>query len=98
MTPQRKPEADRQYSEQLQPQNGLFRNPYRRHCKMKVLIAVVLGLAATSAMAADSVKVSVGHMCCGACKASATTGVKSVAWVDGCAIEGDVITVTAKGD
>ena len=63
---------------------------------MKSLL-LAIGLAAASVMSsADSVKVTVGHMCCGACKASATAGVKSVAWADTIAIDGTVVTVAAK--
>lgn len=63
---------------------------------MRLVLAAGLILAGTSAMAADSVKVTVGHMCCGACKASATNGLKGVTWADTVAIDGDAITVTAK--
>jgi len=53
-------------------------------------------LAASAALAADSVKVTVGHMCCGGCKASATAGIKTVAWADSVAIDGTACTITAK--
>src|SRR5262245_29482480 len=58
---------------------------------------LTIGLAAVTAIAgADSVTVTVGHMCCGACKGAATAGVKTVAWADTVAIDGTVVTVTSK--
>jgi len=64
----------------------------------KTLFAAAFVLAASSAFAAETIKASVGHMCCGACKAGATKGLQSVAWIDGITIDNDVVTVTAKGD
>jgi copper chaperone CopZ len=64
----------------------------------KFLLAAVLTLGASSAYAAESIKATVGHMCCGACKNAASTGVKTLDWVDTVAIDGDVVTVTAKAD
>jgi copper chaperone CopZ len=61
-----------------------------------LMLAACLVIAAICSATADSVKVTVGHMCCGACKAAATAGVKNVAWADTVAIEGTVVTVTAK--
>ena len=62
----------------------------------KALLAAAMVLAGSAALAADSVKVTVGHMCCGACKGSATAGAKNAAWVDSVAIDGTTVTVTAK--
>lgn len=64
----------------------------------KFVLAAAFLLGTTSAFAAESVKVAVGHMCCGSCKASATKGVTAVAWVDKVDIDMDNVTVTAKGD
>ncbi len=59
-----------------------------------LLVFCILALAAPAH--ADSLKLTVGHMCCGGCRAAATAGVKTVAWADNVAIDGDAITVTAK--
>jgi len=64
----------------------------------KYLMTSALMLVASAAFAAESVKTTVGHMCCGACKASATAGVKKLDWVDGVAIDGTTVTITAKVD
>jgi len=64
----------------------------------KFLFGAALLLLASSAFAAETIKAKVGHMCCGACKAGATAGVKKLDWVDAIAIDADTITVTAKGD
>jgi Heavy-metal-associated domain. len=65
----------------------------------KLVFGAAFLLAASSAFAAETVKATVGHMCCGGCKATATKGVQSVAWVDSVAIDdGGVVTVTAKAD
>lgn len=66
---------------------------------MKKLLATIAALIpAVSAVAADSVKVTVGHMCCGSCKAAATAGIKTVPFADSVTIDGTVATVTAKPD
>lgn len=64
----------------------------------KYLFGAALLLTTSSAFAAESVKATVGHMCCGACKAAATAGVKKLDWVDNVAIDGTAVTITAKGD
>jgi copper chaperone CopZ len=64
----------------------------------KLLWAAGMLLAASSAHAADSIKVTVGHMCCGGCQAAATAGLKKLEWADNIAIDGTTLTVTAKGD
>lgn len=56
--------------------------------------ALLLGFG--QAFAAGPVTVGVGHMCCGACKASATQALAKVA--EGVKIEGDAITLTAKSE
>ncbi len=61
----------------------------------KALFAAAFVFASSCALA-ESVKVTVGHMCCGGCKAAATAGLKSVAWSDNVTIEDKVITVNAK--
>lgn len=54
-------------------------------------------LTTASAFAAETLKVTVGHMCCGACKTAATSGLKKLDWLaEGTAIDGTTITVTAK--
>ncbi len=58
--------------------------------------AVSFVVAASGAALADSVKATVGHMCCGGCKAAAMNGMKAVAWADNTAIDGTTLTVTAK--
>jgi copper chaperone CopZ len=66
---------------------------------MKTLWAFcALIIPAGTALAADSVKVTVGHMCCGSCKAAATAGIKTVPFADSVTIDGTVATVTAKPD
>src|SRR5690348_10994905 len=66
---------------------------------MKGLAALCAFLISTSAaLAADSVKVTVGHMCCGSCKAAATAGIKTVPFADSVSIDGTVVTVTSKPD
>src|SRR2546423_10639844 len=62
----------------------------------RLLFGAAMLLAASAALGGDSVKVSVGHMCCGGCKAAATAGIKTVAWADDVAIDGTTCTVTAK--
>ena len=65
----------------------------------KFVLAAAFLLATTSAFAAETVKATVGHMCCGGCKSTATKGVQAVAWVDNVAIDDDKnITVTATVD
>jgi copper chaperone CopZ len=64
----------------------------------KLALAAALMLGTTTAFAAESLKATVGHMCCGGCKAAATAPVKALDWVDTVAIDGDVVTVTAKAD
>jgi len=61
-------------------------------------ISAAMLLAATSAFAADSIKVTVGHMCCGSCKAAATAGIKTLPFADSVTIDGTVATITAKAD
>jgi copper chaperone CopZ len=56
-------------------------------------------LISTTAFAAESVKVLVGHLCCGGCKGAAAAGLKNVSWIDTTVAEGsDTLVVTAKGD
>src|SRR5437016_3000921 len=62
----------------------------------RLLFGAAMLFAASAALAADSVKVAVGHMCCGGCKAAATAGIKTVSWADDVAIDGTTCTVTAK--
>jgi len=65
--------------------------------KLVFAAATIAGLlAASSAFAAESVKATVGHMCCGSCKTSAMSGVKKLGWVADVSIDGTVLTVTAK--
>ncbi len=64
----------------------------------RFLAGAAMLLLATTAFAAETVKVTVGHLCCGSCKAAATTGLKTVPWADSVTIEGTVATVVAKGD
>ena len=64
----------------------------------KLVIAAAFLLGTTSAFAAESIKATVGHMCCGGCKSAASSAVKELKWVDAVAIDNDVLTVTAKGD
>src|ERR1041384_6044846 len=76
-------------------------SPYRgfltRRLGMKRLLMAVCFLVATSGAAlADSVKATVGHMCCGGCKAAAMNGLKAVSWAENTSIEGTTLTVTAK--
>jgi len=63
---------------------------------MRTLLTAAGLLLAVSAAKADSIKVKVGHMCCGACKAAATAGLKNVAWADSTSIDMDTVTVNAK--
>lgn len=53
-------------------------------------------LVGTGAFAADTVKMSVRHMCCGGCKSSAAAPIKALPWVADVAIAETTITVTAK--
>lgn len=62
----------------------------------KLLFGAAFLLLASSAFAAETIKATVGHMCCGSCKASATAGVKTLDWVNDVAIDGTTMTVTAK--
>lgn len=64
----------------------------------KIIFAAALLLATSTAFAAESIKATVRHMCCGACKAAATEGLKRLEWADNIAIDGTTITVTAKAD
>jgi copper chaperone CopZ len=64
----------------------------------KYLFGAALLLISSSAFAAETIKATVGHMCCGGCKAAATAGVKKLDWVDAVAIDGTAVTITAKGD
>jgi copper chaperone CopZ len=66
--------------------------------RISILTGAAMLLLATSAFAAETVKVTVGHMCCGSCKAAATAGLKTVPWADSVTIDGTVATVVAKGD
>lgn len=61
----------------------------------RILITAVLILAAAAANA-DTIKATVGHMCCGSCKAAAMGGVKTIAWADSTTIDGTTLTVTSK--
>lgn len=61
----------------------------------KALFAAAFLFAASSAMA-ESMKIKVGHMCCGACKAAATAGLKTVDWADNVTIDGSDVTINAK--
>lgn len=62
----------------------------------KFLTMAALLCVASSAFAAETIKATVGHMCCGNCKAAATAGVKKLDWVNEVAIDGTVMSVTAK--
>ena len=64
----------------------------------RFLAGAAMLLLTTTAFAADTIKVTVGHMCCGGCKAAATAGIKTVPWADSVTIDGTVATVVAKGD
>ena len=65
----------------------------------KTLLVGALTLVAASALAAESVKVTVGHLCCGGCKNAASAGLKNIAWIDTSTTEGsDTIVVNAKSD
>jgi copper chaperone CopZ len=64
----------------------------------RLVISGALLLMAVPAFAADSVKVTVGHMCCGSCKTAATAGIKTLPFADTVTIDGAVATVTAKAD
>jgi len=63
---------------------------------MRTLWTAVLLAACSSALATDSVKATVGHMCCGGCKSAAIAGAKSIPWADDAVVDGTVMTVTAK--
>lgn len=60
------------------------------------IYAGALLLVASTAHAAETIKATVGHMCCGGCKAAATAGLKSLAWAENITIEDTTVTVTAK--
>jgi copper chaperone CopZ len=63
----------------------------------KCLIVAAFVLGGTAAFGAETVKVTVGHLCCGGCKNAATAGLKNVAWVGAASAEGnDTLVVTAK--
>ena len=65
----------------------------------KSIFTAALLLVSSTALAAESVKVTVGHLCCGGCKSAATAGLKNVAWIDTSTTEGsDTIVVNAKSD
>lgn len=64
----------------------------------RFLMGAAMLLVASSTFAADSVKVTVGHMCCGSCKAAATAGMKTLPFADTITIDGTVATVVAKAD
>jgi len=64
----------------------------------KWTLAAGLLLIASTAFAAESIKVTVGHMCCGACKAAAMEGLKKLEWAEGSVISETTVTVTAKAD
>ena len=57
--------------------------------------AAALLLSLTGAFASSKVTAGVGHMCCGKCKAAATSGLAKVA--DEISIEGDNVTLAPKG-
>jgi copper chaperone CopZ len=63
------------------------------------IVTIALLLVSAAAFAAEPLKVTVGHLCCGGCKTAATAGLKSVSWIDTSTTEGsDTIVVTPKKD
>ena len=65
----------------------------------RILSTAALLFVAGSSFAAETVKVTVGHLCCGGCKSAATAGLKNISWIDSSAAEGsDTIVVNAKAD
>ncbi|MHB0936994.1 MAG: hypothetical protein ACYDCO_15435 [Armatimonadota bacterium] len=63
---------------------------------MKVLLIAAACLLMVSAFAAESVKVTVGHVCCGGCANALVDGAKKAAWVEKVTVDGTTATVTAK--
>lgn len=64
----------------------------------RILVTAALAFLFVAPASAETVKVTLGHMCCGVCKDAAMASIKSVDWADQATIEGTTLTVTSKAD
>jgi len=63
---------------------------------MKTLLIAAACLLMVSAFAAESVKVTVGHVCCDGCANALIGGAKKAAWVETVTVKETTATITAK--